>query len=262
MQRKDFVLSASAAALATAALSPLRALASPYQINGEDTYTDLGILRSVTFPRTSDRFPSTFVFASLARDSTKGAIASGTQIQRGLLQLRQLADDNNATVAINGGFFLMPSFAFDGLLVIEGKQLSSANAEHSGAVTMDAKRFVSLTPIADVGNPEYALQTGPFFIDPGGTMGMRSHTYDRFERSFIATSADKLVVGVCSPLSLYDLAEVMLQYPDAFGVSRFDAGLNLCGAATSGFYARSTKMILADDAARLSSPAVLLFGPA
>lgn len=261
MQRKDFILRASATALAASALAPRSALASPYRVTGEDTYADFGMLRSVMFPQTSDRFASMFVFASLDRGATKGAIVSGTDIQRGRFQLHQLADENNATVAINGGFFVMPSFTFDGLLVIDGKQISQANTRHSGAVTMDTSRSVSLVPIADVGQPEYALQTGPFFIDPGGTMGMRSHTYDHFERSYIAQSADKLVVGVCSPLSLYDLAEVLLQHPDAFGVSSFDAGLNLCGSATSGFYARSTKMTLADDPPRLHSPAVLLFGP-
>lgn len=232
--------------------------ATSYSVDSEYRYDDAGLVRSVTFSSTSERRAVQCSFASLLTDRVKAAIVAGSRRSIPGLQLWQIADQHDAIVAVNGGFFQMNSFEYDGLLVIEGQQIEPKNSTYSGAVVVDADGTLSLQRIGDVSRPAFAMQTGPFLIDPGGTMGIRSDAYDMFRRSFIAQSANTIVAGVTSPVSLYQLAELLLQWPDAFGVEFFDSALNLSGAASSGFFAKVPHGDIRDGA-RLDSPAVITF---
>jgi len=89
-------------------------------------------------------------------------------------------------------------------------------------------------------------------------MGIHSNSYDEFRRSFIAQSGNIIVTGVTSPVSLYELAEVLLQFPDAFLVNRFDAALNLSGDATAAFFARVPHGDIREGGG-VNSPAVITF---
>jgi hypothetical protein len=91
-------------------------------------------------------------------------------------------------------------------------------------------------------------------------MGMRSHTYDQFRRSFVGQSEDSIVAGITSRISLYQLAEVLLAYPQVFLIDRFDAVLNMSGAATAAFFARTGKTVIRDGGS-YNSPAVMFFSP-
>ncbi|HEV2262049.1 MAG TPA: phosphodiester glycosidase family protein [Candidatus Rubrimentiphilum sp.] len=257
-RRIDFL--ASLAATAVAGSATIAYAAGAYRVDGEYSYGQFGAVRSVTFFGSGDRPDAQIIFASIVHDNAKAEIVAGSQSEIRGLQLWHLADERNATIGVNGGFFQGNSFYYDGLLVINGRQISARDSQFSGAVTLDANGALSLQRIDDVANPVSAMQTGPFFIDPGGTMGMRSHTYDRFPRSFIAQGAGVVVTGITSPLSLYQLAEIMLQYPQPFQVVRFDAALNLCGAETSAFFARTGKTMVREGGA-INSPVVLLFSP-
>lgn len=257
LTRTQFLQITGSTAVLSGMPAALRA-ATPFHVDSEYRYSDAGVLRSVTFDRASDRDRVQIVFAALFADRVKAAIVPGSdQAIRGL-QLWQVADRTNAIVAINGGFFQMNSIAYDGLLVVDGKQVTRKNSDYSGAVVIDAGGTLSLQRIDALTNPAYAMQTGPFFIDPGGTNGMRSKTYDQATRSFIAQRGKIIVTGITSAVSLSQLADVLLQFPGAFLVDRFDSALNLSGAASSAFFAR----VPHDDVregGRLNSPAILTF---
>jgi len=257
-RRIDFLASLAATAVAGSAV--LARGAGAYRVDEEYSNGQFGVVRSVRFFGSGDRPDAQIVFASIVRDNAKAEIVAGSQTEIRGLQLWHQADEHNATVGVNGGFFQGNSFLYDGLLVINGRQLSDRDSQFSGAVTIDANGALSLQRIGDIANPFSAMQTGHFFIDPGGTMGMRSHTYDLFRRSFIAQGAGVVVAGITSPLSLYQLAEIMLQYPQPFQTARFDAALNLCGAETAAFFARTGNTMVREGGA-VNSPVVLLFSP-
>lgn len=253
-------LKLAVASIAMATAPRKIAAATPYSIDVEYRYDGAGLVRSVRFPRTSQRDAVQCDFAALLSDHVKAAIVSGSQLSIPGLQLWSIADRHHAIVAVNGGFFQTNSFGYDGLLVIDGQQIEGKNSQYSGAVVVDVNGILSLQRINDVSHPASAMQTGPFIIDPGGTMGMHSKTYDLFRRSFIAQSGKTIVTGVTSPISLYQLAALLLQFPDAFEVDRFDAALNLSGAASAGFFAKLAHDDIRDGGS-LNSPAVITFAP-
>ncbi|MGZ3499572.1 MAG: hypothetical protein ACXVAM_18975 [Vulcanimicrobiaceae bacterium] len=117
LYRKHFLTSCAAGATALGMPADLRAAASAYTIDGEDVCPGMGFVRSVTLKATRKRDAVQFIFASLRSDAVKATIVAGSQLAIRGLQLWQIADKCNATVAVNGGFFLTDSFAYDGLLV-------------------------------------------------------------------------------------------------------------------------------------------------
>ncbi|MBV9271184.1 MAG: hypothetical protein JO165_08820 [Candidatus Eremiobacteraeota bacterium] len=98
--------------------------ATPYSIDGEYRYGTAGLVRSVIFPRTSERKAVEFTFACLIGDRVKAAIVEGSQLAVRGLQLWQIADQRHAIVAVNGGFQLR-SYWYDGLLVIDATSNSA-----------------------------------------------------------------------------------------------------------------------------------------
>jgi hypothetical protein len=251
---------ASLSAVATATNIPqiARAASADFRIDGEYAYPRIGLVRSVRFYRSGDRPEVQILFASLLRNVTRAQIVQGSEMEIRGSQLWHLADKHNAIIGVNGGFFQGNSFAYDGLLVVGGHQLSPKNTQFTGAAVADADGRVSIEHVDDVKDPFSAMQSGPLFIEPGGRMGMRSHTYDLFRRSFIAQNTDTIVAGITSPVSLYQLAELLMEYPSPFLLDRFDVALSLCGAATAAFFARTGKSDIRDGGA-VNSPAVILF---
>ncbi len=240
-----------------APISPVLA-ALPYQFDGQYVYPGVGFLRSCRFPASIDYRAARLDYVTFSRSSVAALIAQGTQLQRHGLQLWQLADANNAFAAINGGYFNMDTFSYDGLLVIDGKQITPQVARYSGVVAVDQSGILSLRRVQDAGGAWSAMQTGPFLIDPGGTMGIHTRLATSYFRSFIAMRSDTIVAGFTSRIDLYELAALLMQNPQAFGVDRFDAALSLSGDASAAFFAREGNETLREGGA-LPSPAVLLF---
>jgi hypothetical protein len=183
----------------------------------------------------------------------------GEELYRAPSQLRDLATRHNASIAINGGFFDMTSFDPAGLLIVDGKTISPANAKYSGAFVIDAAGVPSVVRVARVSHPAYAVQSGPFLIEIGGGIGQLGDP-DWARRSFVAQAGSTLVAATTSIVSLHQLAELLVQYPDAFEVSAFDSALNLGGAASAGFFAQVNGTVVASSMATLRSRDAILFG--
>jgi len=152
-----------------------------------------------------------------------------------------VAEQTGAQVVINGGYF-DEDFAPAGLAVRGGVELSPASdqAALSGFVSISESGQVRLSPSSD-GMPagQTILQSGPFLIDPGGTMGIRSDDGRRQRRSVIALggeAGDTLVLILADAVSLYTLARLMFDHPSWFGVSSIDSALNLDGGPSSTLY--------------------------
>lgn len=154
-----------------------------------------------------------------------------------LAAVRDVARKTGAVVAINGGRF-NGAFAPDGLLIVDGKQLGRKRADWTGYLTIDASGNAAVTNDPDLRFARSAVQGEPLLIEPGGKMGIARDDGRRFRRTVIAQSGDVAIAMVTSPVSLFTLAYVLLERPDAFYLNHIDAALNLSGAATASLYAK------------------------
>jgi len=147
-----------------------------------------------------------------------------------------LAEETGAIVAINGGFFY-DTGGPDGLLILDGKRIGYARADWKGYFSVDETGAASIGTTAP-SSARYAMQGYPMLIEPGGVMGIRKDDGVKARRSVLAQSGATIVAMVVSEISLFNVASILLQNPGAFGLTQFDAALNLSGSATSGFYAK------------------------
>lgn len=141
--------------------------------------------------------------------------------------------------ALNGGYFTARGLP-DGLVVIDGAVRSPAVAHLSGLVgsTRDGESIIGWLDGIDRRTLAYALQAGPFIVDPGGTAGIRRDSGERARRSIVIESDHAIAVAVTSACGLYDLMNALLLEPQAFGVDRVDRALNLDGGPSSGLAVR------------------------
>lgn len=265
-KRREFLL-ATSAALLSAAVPSFVCAQSGFRIEGSFDLGDQGAIRSIAFVPERGTVPVYCLAAALPR-----AMFSAT-----LVQMRQRNTSYNAVsdvghlkggvVAINGGFFKYDTFAPDGLLIVDHNRIGTLRTDEGGVALIDDNGNVSLTAnVPPAAIPRFAVQGLPMLVSPGGKMGMRSETGLDARRSFLAQSGDIVLVGITSPVTLWHLADVMIEYPDAFGVNHIDAAINLTGDATSAFYAKLADGTTLERKASWPNLDVLLFtrraGPA
>jgi hypothetical protein len=154
--------------------------------------------------------------------------------------LAELARRETILAGVNGGYFDV-DFAPIGLRIIDGKTtvrlrrarlLTGLLATTSRGVQIMRPREFPPGPKLDA-----AVQCGPFLIDGGSPVrGLDGSRLAR--RTFAATSSDHhAALGVCSDVSLAQLAQILALATPDFRISR---ALNLDGGSSSAFwFARS-----------------------
>lgn len=152
--------------------------------------------------------------------------------------VEDIARSSHATAAINGGRFT-GGFSPDGLLIVGHKTIGRKRADWRGYLTIDDAGMASVTDAPDLARCRDAVQGDPLIVEPGGKMGIMRDDGRRFRRTVIAQSGDVILAMVTTPVSLFSLAYALLEAPGLFYMNHFDAALNLSGAATSSFYAKS-----------------------
>lgn len=254
--RKQFLL-AGAATLATAALPNVARADDGFSVDGQYVDRGFSIVRQVTFARTNDRDAAQLTFALVAPNALKASIVQATRNQ----SLWQVATQQRALLGINGGFFNR-DFSYSGLLVINGQQITPQNSLYDGAVVIDADGKIQLQRIGEIGSPQNAMQTGPFLVAPGGTSGIKVEDRGHYARSFIAQSDDAIIVGMAiTGVTLYALANILVQFPSAFLAKSIDVALDLGGASEAKFFAQLPNEAL-HPGGRANSPALLLINKA
>ncbi|HEX3132456.1 MAG TPA: phosphodiester glycosidase family protein [Planctomycetota bacterium] len=141
-----------------------------------------------------------------------------------------------ALVAINGGYF-EPSFQPSGLFRLDGKDLHPLAAEGvlSGIVALDVMGGLRLLPRdGALDGVRSAIQAGPFLIDPGGTLGVNPRPA-RAQRSVIATDDHgRVLVLATGVLTLHQVASLLHDQPQLFGMEHIERALNLDGGPSTG----------------------------
>lgn len=156
--------------------------------------------------------------------------------------LQKIGEQENALLVVNGGYFTR-SFAPDGLFRLNKKELAplSHKGVLSGAVQIDQGKL-KLLPRKEIKAQPNLMQTGPFLIDPGGKLGIRSKG-PQAERTVLALlpasqpdrSPDVAVMVIREKLSLLETAKI-LHGLDLEG-RKIERALNLDGGPSTGFYA-------------------------
>jgi hypothetical protein len=143
-------------------------------------------------------------------------------------------------LAAIGGGYMRAGFRPQGLLVMDGAVHEPESGAYSGVVgsTRDGRPVLTWADGLDPHTLRYAIQAGPFVVDPGGKPGIRSDDGHRLRRSLVIESADAIAVAVTSDCGLYDLMNALLRSPERFGVTQVERALNLSGGPSSGLAVR------------------------
>lgn len=123
-----------------------------------------------------------------------------------------------------------------GLLISQGKELSpfSKNNKFSAVFVVNNGK-ASIIRSKDLKLAEYtafALQNGPFIIDPGGRPGIKPNATDEAERTLLALDKKGMIhfFILKGPISLYRSQDLLLKK-----VKNIDAAFNLDGGVISFF---------------------------
>ncbi len=165
--------------------------------------------------------------------------------------MSDLSRSENFLLAVNGGFYT-PNFQPAGLFVYHGKVLKTFKKSRiltsCIAITSDKKLVLNANKEACL-HAYHAMQTGPLMISHGNINSSLKSAEDRTtalksffsnnRRTILAESSDaKLVVMIASSATLYEMALLLKNYPEAFGVKNIVTAFALDGGSSTGMYIR------------------------
>ncbi len=155
----------------------------------------------------------------------------------GALFIKQMRErQKDAIIAINGGYFDQ-KFNTLGLLQVAGVTLQPVSDKKplSGIVAINQQGVLTLgLRDVDLTQQQYAIQAGPYIIDPGGVLGVQP-TAARAPRTIIAINAQRdLVLIIAKAFTLHEVANFMLSQTELLGGSPIERALNLDGGPSTG----------------------------
>lgn len=115
---------------------------------------------------------------------------------------------SNHEIMINGGYF-EADFSPTGLCKINGKIINmKRDKKLSGFVAINNNGAISLLARNDnISGYSTILQAGPYVIDPGGKIGIKSDSGIKAKRTLIGQKTDNsIVIVVTQPITLLKLA--------------------------------------------------------
>ncbi len=158
---------------------------------------------------------------------------------------KTLADwqaETGAMMLVNGGFFT-PEFVATGLIVVDGQASGSSYGDFAGMLTMDAfgveVRWLAERPFTPNEPLQYALQSFPMLVKPGGVLGFPNEDGERARRTVVAQNGDGRILFILAPrggFTLHALSQYLVESD-----LELDIALNLDGGTSTG-------LLLADSA--------------
>lgn len=174
----------------------------------------------------------------LALFSTKSATLRVIDNPTAENDLATLMPRENCLAGVNGGYF-DPENKPVGLLISEGKLIAPLRKARllSGVmlVTHGQLQLLRTAEYSSKRKPVEALQCGPFLVDRGQPVpGLNATRPAR--RTFILTgSAERAAIGLCSGVTLAQLAKI-LATPELAPGLKVQRALNLDGGSSSAFW--------------------------
>ena len=185
----------------------------------------------------------------LAIFSAKSCTLRVIQNEDGASDLAEVMTRRKCLAGINGGYF-SPDFAPIGLLITDGKVVAPLQRARliTGVLSASARgvQIARIREFSQQRKVSAAVQCGPFLVDLGRPVrGLEATRSAR--RTFAAIGgSDHVALGVCSEITLTELAKILgtTQIADRVKISR---ALNFDGGSSSAFW-------FARDSAAFSIP--------
>ena len=178
------------------------------------------------------------ITADLAVFSAKSCTLRVLQNEGGANSLGEMMRHENCLAGVNGGYF-NEGFAPIGLRIVNGQMITPLQrARLITGVLVASPSGVQIVRTSEFSprlRATTAIQCGPFLVDRGERIrGLNESHLAR--RTFAATtSSSRALVGVCSEISLAELAKILAttSFADDLKIER---ALNLDGGSSSAFW--------------------------
>ena len=178
------------------------------------------------------------ITVDLAIFSTKSCTLRVLQNKNGAESLADVMRLEKCVAAVNGGYF-DEKFAPIGLRMANGQMIAPLQrarlitgvlvASSRGVQIVRSREFSRRPGVAA------AIQCGPFLVERGQPIGGLNDSH-LARRTFAATtSSSRALVGVCSEVSLAELAKILATTSLAEDL-RIERALNLDGGSSTGFW--------------------------
>jgi exopolysaccharide biosynthesis protein len=177
------------------------------------------------------------VTVDLAIFSTKSCTLRVLQNEGGADGLGEMMRHEECLAGVNGGYF-DENFAPLGLRIANGQIIAPLKrARLITGVLVASPRGVQIVRSGEFSRRvgvTAAIQCGPFLVDRGQPIsGLNDSNLAR--RTFAATSSSRALVGVCSGVSLAELAKILATTSLAEDL-KIERALNLDGGSSSAFW--------------------------
>jgi exopolysaccharide biosynthesis protein len=178
------------------------------------------------------------ITADLAIFSTKSCTLRVLQNEGGADGLGEMMRNEKCLAGVNGGYF-DENFAPLGLRIVNGQMLAPLRRARliTGVLAAPPRgvQIVRSREFSGRAGVTAAIQCGPFLVDRGQPIsGLNDSHLAR--RTFAATtSSSRALVGVCSGVSLADLAKILALTSLAEDL-KIERALNLDGGSSSAFW--------------------------
>ena len=178
------------------------------------------------------------ITVDLAIFSTKSCTLRVLQNKNGAESLADVMRDEKCVAGVNGGYF-DEKFAPIGLRMANGQMIAPLQrARLITGVLVASSRGVQIVRFREFSHRRgvaAAIQCGPFLVDRGQPIGGLNNSH-LARRTFAATtSSSRALVGVCSEVSLAELAKILATASFAEDL-RIERALNLDGGSSTGFW--------------------------
>ena len=178
------------------------------------------------------------ITVDLAIFSTKSCTLRVLQNEDGADSLADVMRHEKCVAGVNGGYF-DEKFAPIGLRMANGQMIAPLQRERliTGVLVASSRgvQIVRSREFSRRPGVAAAIQCGPFLVERGQPIGGLNDSH-LARRTFAATtSSSRALVGVCSEVSLTELAKILATTSLAEDL-RIERALNLDGGSSTGFW--------------------------
>ena len=177
---------------------------------------------------------------TIPQTQNKGFVFLDTPDNTRVFTIDAYWDPSKYTLMFNGGYF-EEDFSPSGFFKVNGKMVQETVSEKlSGFVALNEEgALYVLARDEKLEAYSSAIQSGPFVIDPGGQIGIRSQSERKAERTLVGVTQDaSIVIIVTEPVTLHDLAHAIKKHLPAV-----DRLLNLDGEPSTALKTSSHEIL-------------------
>ncbi len=211
----------------------------------------LGTFQQVEFDAIDDNDPVTFYAATFNQRYRARIFQQEGKIQFFANYMDTLSENEDFIVATNGGFY-REDFTPAGLFIDKGKIIRKVAHDSllQTCIVINKKQKITLeAKLNNCARGFYAMQTGPLLIEDGKVnhdiavlQQKLPHLQDFFaphKRTVLALSENGELISIAtSAATLLDIATILQDYPQVFGVNKIQIAIDLDGGSSTGMYIR------------------------